>query len=947
MRLDLKMFRQILSSYLLMLLIAGCTTTAKSEESSWNKTVKRVSSGIVSIQSDVPVSFDGNWNRSSYATGFVVDAKRGIILTNRHVVTPGPITAKAITVNNEEVDLTPLYIDPVHDFGFFSYDPSQVKHLDVHEFKLNPASTHVGQDIRIIGNDAGQKLSILDGTISRLDRDAPEYGKGKYNDFNTYYIQAATSSTGGSSGSPVINIKGEAVALNAGSQTKSANAFFLPLHFVQEALNKLQQSKDIARGSIQTTFKSTPYAELKRLGLTDQLETEYRNKYQNLKGLLVIESIIPQSSAADVLAIGDILLSINQQSVVDFIALETQLNAHVNQSIEAEILRAGQSLTVRLTVNDLQQLSPAAYLEFDGSIYHTLSYQQARHFNKPVQGVYVAFAGAALQRAGINNHNVLTSINGVAIENINDYVKVLNATPDGTKVHVRYVTLQNPTKSNYGLMEVNRNWFVQKFCQQNQKLGYWPCQPLPSPEPVKQTVTAKLQNVVNKQIDDPFTQITKALVRVNYTSPYSIQGRSNNRMGYGTGVIVDAEKGLVVVDKTIVVSMLGDVKLVFDNQLEITGKVEYVHPIHNLALISYPVHELGNEIEVSEVTFTNKRLTKEDEVLQIGINFEGEIEYRRTSVDTIQELWLQDYNVPQYLQTNMEGIHLVNANNSIDGILVNSNNEVAALWASFEQSESNGKGVSSFLAGIHGEYVNELIALAKGEHELYSLEVGLTQIPPVYALQQGVPKAWIDKVQQASTGNKKLLAIYNVFADSDSDNIFQRGDVLLAINDVAVSTFRQVERLTQIPEVEVTYAREGKLYTNKVKTSKLMGQDIEQVFFWSGLYLHAPHRGAQRRGMSKEGVYVASYNFGSPATRYSVFAMRRITEIDGQPIQSTRDLVNAVKGKEHGESVLLKTLDFNNNTSVIALRVDNHYWPFYEVKYQDGQWQTIDHSSTP
>ena len=86
---------------------------AVAQEPTWNTTLEEISSGVVSIQVDSTRAFDTERNRSSQASGFVVDAERGLILTNRHVVAPGPVVAQAIFLNQEEVDLVPVYRDPV------------------------------------------------------------------------------------------------------------------------------------------------------------------------------------------------------------------------------------------------------------------------------------------------------------------------------------------------------------------------------------------------------------------------------------------------------------------------------------------------------------------------------------------------------------------------------------------------------------------------------------------------------------------------------------------------------------------------------------------------------------------------------------------------------------------------------------------------------------------
>jgi S1-C subfamily serine protease len=87
-----------------------------------------------------------------------VDAERGLVLTNRHVVTAGPVVAEAIFLNNEEVRLTPVYRDPVHDFGFFRYDPADLRYIEPAELPLVLDGAQIGNEIRVIGNDAGEQL---------------------------------------------------------------------------------------------------------------------------------------------------------------------------------------------------------------------------------------------------------------------------------------------------------------------------------------------------------------------------------------------------------------------------------------------------------------------------------------------------------------------------------------------------------------------------------------------------------------------------------------------------------------------------------------------------------------------------------------------------------------------------------------------------------------------
>lgn len=69
----------------------------------WQATIENVVRNVVSIHFCQTCAFDTDPAASSEATGFVVDAERGYILTNRHVVGAGPFWGYCIFDNHEEV----------------------------------------------------------------------------------------------------------------------------------------------------------------------------------------------------------------------------------------------------------------------------------------------------------------------------------------------------------------------------------------------------------------------------------------------------------------------------------------------------------------------------------------------------------------------------------------------------------------------------------------------------------------------------------------------------------------------------------------------------------------------------------------------------------------------------------------------------------------------------
>ena len=86
-------------------------------------------------------------------------------------------------------------------------------------------------------------------------------------------------------------------------------------------------------------------------------------------------------------------------------------------------------------------------------------------------------------------------------------------------------------------------------------------------------------------------------------------------------------------------------------------------------------------------------------------------------------------------------------------------------------------------------------------------------------------------------------------------------------------------------------------------------------------------------------MFVAFFLYGSPATRYGLWAGRRIVEVDGKPTPDLDAFLAAVGGKEDRASLRLKTVTWNNSADVITLKLDKKYWPTYELRRGPVDWE--------
>ncbi|KAJ2557487.1 hypothetical protein EV175_001314 [Coemansia sp. RSA 1933] len=904
----------------------------------WQVATEHASMAVVTVRVCQAAPFDTTGAIATEATGFVVDKERGIILTNRHVACAGPFVGEAVFQNREAIDVHVIYRDPVHDFGFLKYRPGDVKYYDVHEIELSLGAVHVGMEIRIIGNDSGEELSIMSGQVSRVDRNALDFGPMTYNDFNTFYLQAAASSSRGSSGSPVINIHGCAVGLQASGRNQSGIDFFLPLDRVKRALELIQDGQPVSRGDIQVQFLYKPFDYARNIGLSRETEARFRAHNSKEVGVLVAETVLPEGPGhiAGMVA-GDILVSVNDVIATRFGELDEMFDSMVGQEVRLLVERDGEEMELVARVGDIDEITPRQYLEVGGAVLHDLSYQLARYYCVAVQGVYVERAWGMLPLDDAGEGVIIASVDDQPTPSLAAFVAVVGKIPDRERFSVVYYSLNDINEMHVHIVENERHWTDMNLYTRNDSTGVWDRETVELPErrgePAPQTT--QFSSAANAVAHG----IMPSLVQVHFYIPWLINGFPVNRRA-GTGLVVDAQRGLVVVSRSIVPFELGDLSLTVAESVTIPASVVYLHPALNFAIAQYDPLLLG-DTPVAAAQLSTERVAEGDALILHAYSSGKGLGSVRTTATIIEPMSIPKHSPPRFRSINADWFKLDTrvAQKYHTGFLTDEHRcVVRGMWVSYVDDEDEDDTNNEYFYGLDACYLLPVLGplLETGQPpRLRILGVELAAIALIEARHLGLDQQWVDRIRDQSSKQRQALMISRVNCQSKCSGVLKPLDVLLCINGSLVTQLAQIDQLVHGSDALTLTVLQGKMVRDVVvATDEDRGVDTQRLVHWAGAIVHEPHMavGQQCRTLPSR-VYVSYNTYGSPAYTAEIAPTSFITHLGDVETPDVDAFVAAVHGlrRADGEHVYVRLVGMDMIPEVVSVKINTHYWPTAEL----------------
>jgi serine protease Do len=275
---------------------------------------------------------------SSLGSGFVIDGKEGLVVTNNHVIEG----ADEIIINFH--DGSKLKVDKVlgrdtkTDLALLKVTPK--KPLAEAKFGSSTAMK-VGDWVMAIGNPFGLGGSVTVGIVSAKQRDIQS---GPYDD----YIQTDASINKGNSGGPLFNMDGDVIGVNTAIISPSGGSigigFAVPSDNAMVILDQLKQHGETRRGWLGIKVQSITEDIAETLGVKEN------------QGAL-ISSVTPKGPAATAgIEAGDVVLKFDGKDVTTVRGLPKLVaQTAIGRTVDVELQRKGQKRVVKVTLGRLTE----------------------------------------------------------------------------------------------------------------------------------------------------------------------------------------------------------------------------------------------------------------------------------------------------------------------------------------------------------------------------------------------------------------------------------------------------------------------------------------------------------------------------------------------------------------------------------------------------------------
>jgi serine protease Do len=298
--------------------------------------------GVVAREADLVTT-----QRAS-GSGVIVDPE-GYIVTNAHVVTGAqrlhvdirlPVAgASILSARSRTVDASIVGIDLETDLAVIKVDERNLAALPF----ANSDDLQAGQLVLAFGSPLGLdnsvSLGVVSGTARQLQPESP-----------MIYVQTDASINPGSSGGPLVDLRGRIVGINTSILSQAGGSeglgFSAPSNIVRAVYEQIRQSGRVRRGDIGVRAQTvTPILAL-GLALPRQ------------RGVVVAD-VIPGSPADHAgLRVGDMVLSLDGKPMDNGRQLQVNLYRHmVGDVVTLEILRDGRANRCPVAVTERRDLS--------------------------------------------------------------------------------------------------------------------------------------------------------------------------------------------------------------------------------------------------------------------------------------------------------------------------------------------------------------------------------------------------------------------------------------------------------------------------------------------------------------------------------------------------------------------------------------------------------------